>query len=36
MKELTIYEALKQKLKREPTNAELKKECLRIIRSASN
>jgi hypothetical protein len=27
----TIYEALKIKLGREPTNAELKADCLRII-----
>lgn len=34
MKKPTIYEALKSKLKREPTNAELKAEVTRIIREA--
>lgn len=30
----TIYEALKAKLNREPTNDELRDECLRIIQAA--
>lgn len=30
----TIYEALKAKLNREPTNKELRDECLRIIQAA--
>ena len=30
----TIYEALRIKLGREPTNAELRDDCLRIIASA--
>jgi len=31
----TIYEVLKEKLGREPTNEELKQDCLRIIREAN-
>ena len=31
---MTIYEAMKAKLNREPTNAELRNECKRIIRDA--
>lgn len=35
MKKPTIYEALKAKLGREPSNAELKAEVLRILREAA-
>jgi hypothetical protein len=31
MRKLTIYEALRTKLEREPTHTELKAECLRIL-----
>ncbi len=35
MKELTIYEALKLKLKREPTFQEINEDCRRIITKGS-
>lgn len=35
MKTPTIYQALRDKLKREPTNEEIKADCLRILREGA-